>query len=272
MGLAAIRREFRELPLGLIDEPPLPSRSSMDEHKLEELVESIRRDGLQQPMVVARTGERYEVIAGHRRWHACRRAGLAFAPCLIYPSKDAALVAVQFAENYAREELNAADEALWFSELLEKHCDGDVDVLCERLHSKRSYVEGRLLLFQGDPTVFEALQQERIKIGVAHLLNQVGAEPMRRYFLDAAVRGGATESVVKGWVLTWKQQAALEAGEPAAPAPVTVASAIPQTDYFRCACCNGTDNVHLMVPINVHSHCKLAILDKLLAAYNGVNA
>jgi hypothetical protein len=51
--------------------------------------------------------------------------------------------------------------------------------------------------------------------------------------------------------------------------PSAAPSAVPQTNYFTCACCGGTDNVHTMVPINVHQHCKLAILDKLIAAYRG---
>jgi len=46
-------------------------------------------------------------------------------------------------------------------------------------------------------------------------------------------------------------------------------SAVPQTNYFTCAVCGGTEDVHLMQPINVHQHCKLAILDKLLATYRG---
>lgn len=269
MNLREIPREFRELPLGLIDEPALPSRSTMDEERLDELTASIRVDGLQQPMVVARVGERYEVIAGHRRRLACGRAGLAAAPCIVYPSKDAALVAVQFWENYGREELNAADEALWFSELLERDCGGDVDVLCERLRKKRPYVEGRLLLFSGDRLVFEKLQAGAITIGVAQELNRCTNERYRRYLLDAAIRGGATISVVKGWIQEWQRSESLAA--PASDTPVSDVApvAVPQTNYFTCICCGGTENVHNMVPVNVHRDCKSAILDKLIAAYRG---
>jgi len=91
VNLAEITREFSELALALVDEPALPSRSTMDDEKMRELVGSIRANGLLQPMIVARVGERYEVVAGHRRRIACARAGLFVAPCIVYPSKDAAL-------------------------------------------------------------------------------------------------------------------------------------------------------------------------------------
>mgnify|MGYP001612833154 CR=1 FL=1 len=268
-SLRTVPREFAEVPLHLIDEPTLPARSDMPESTLDDLAASIRDLGLQQPMIVARVGVRYEVVAGHRRRVACGRAGLISAPCLIYPSKDDALLSVQFAENYAREELSAADEAIWFEELLDRVCGGDVDVLCARLNSSRNYVEGRLLLFRGDPVVFAALQREDIKIGVAHELNKVGDERTRRYFLDAACRGGATQGVVQGWVHQWKIESGAAVG---APAPVFVADScgpVPEMNYFTCACCGKTDNVHLMRPINVHDYCRLAILDRLLAAYRG---
>ena len=269
MSLSQIVREFRELPLGLIDAPELPSRAAMDETLLDELTASIRSIGLVNPITVASTAGRYEVVAGHRRLIACKRAGLAAVPCIVYPTKDAALEAVKYAENRHREDLNPADEAIWFHELLERIPEADVDRLCDQLGENRSYVEGRLLLFQGDPLVFQALQDGRIKIGVAHELNKCTDERMRRYFLDAAIRGGATIAVVTGWIQDWKRETGAQppAGgniiAPSAPA------AVPETNYFTCACCGGADNVHLMVPVNMHQHCKLAIFDKLIAAYRG---
>ncbi len=157
MNVAAITREFRELPLGSIDEPVLAARSTMSDERMDELVASIRSVGLLQPMIVARVRDRYEVIAGHRRRLACARAGLVAAPCIVYPSKEAFLEAIKFAENRHREELTPADEAIWFSELLERDAGGDVDTLAGLLGERRTYIESRLLLFSGDPDVFQAL-------------------------------------------------------------------------------------------------------------------
>jgi ParB/RepB/Spo0J family partition protein len=269
MSLSDVRREFREIPLGLIDEPILPSRTMMDEQQLDELAADIGRKGLLQPMIVAAVNGRYEVIAGHRRRLACGRAGLVAAPCIVYPSKETALEGVKYSENRFRENLNAADEAILFDELLERDCGGDVDRLCEQLGEKRGYVEGRLLLLSGDRDVFNRLRTGDITIGVAQQLNRCTDPSYRRYLLHQAIVGGATVAVVSGWIADWQRQR-VASGDAPAPAPSTVVpSAIPETNFFTCAVCGGTDNVHLMRPINVHTHCQLAILDKLLAVYRG---
>lgn len=260
MNVRDIKREFAEVPIALIDEPEHPARASMDEQKLDDLTESIRAIGLIQPISVARLGERYEVIAGHRRRLAAARAGLVAMLCVIYPSKELALEAVKTAENGEREDLNPAEEAIYFHELLEGKCGGDVDRLCDVVKRKRPYVEGRLLLFQGDEHVFARLQEGKITIGVAHELNRCSDHAHRRMFLHQAIVGGATIAVVKGWIDEWKRYAIHLDGQPsesAAPAPL---APVAETNYFTCRACGKADNLHTMRPINFHSHCELAIL------------
>ena len=267
MNLAEITREFRELALALVDEPALPSRSTMDDEKMRELVGSIRANGLLQPMIVARVGERYEVVAGHRRRIACARAGLFVAPCIVYPSKDAALEAIKYAENRHREELSPADEAIWFSELLERDAGGDVDALAGLLNENRSYVEGRLLLLSGDADVFRALEAGKIGIGVAMQLNRCDEELHRRMLLAQAVSGGATVAVVSGWIAEYFQihkPATANVATPAAPA-APVATAL--MDFFRCALCKKSDNVHAMQPVNIHTYCFTASFADMLAMW-----
>jgi len=269
MTIATTNREYRELPLGLLDPPRRPSRAGMDEESLAELARDIRLKGLLVPLIVCRQGERYEIVAGHRRSIACEKAGLAAVMCCIFPNYEAALEGVKYTENRFREDLTAGEEAIWFAELLEADCGGDVDKLCEQLGESRTYVENRLLLFQGDQEVFHALLEKKINLGIAQQLNKCTDERMRRYFLDAAIRGGATATVVSGWIMDWKRDSVAQPAAGGTVSPSAAPSAVPQTNYFTCACCGGTDNVHLMVAINVHQHCKLAILDKLLAAYRG---
>jgi len=112
-------------------------------------------------------------------------------------------------------------------------------------------------------------QADPIKIGVALQLLKVTDLRMRHYYLDAAIRGGATVTVVSGWVMDWQQQQRALSGDSATPAPAAAPGAVPNVDYFRCYVCGRNDNVHTMQPINVHSHCQLAVLDQLLAAYRG---
>lgn len=266
----ALLVETKEIPLGLIDEPELPSRTEMDERKMDELVASVLLLGVLQNLIVFRKGDRFEVIAGHRRWHAAKRAGLAAVPCRIYPSREAANnIAIQFAENAKREKVNDADEAQWFNELLELHCGGDVDQLCALVGEKRPYVEDRLLLMQGDPLVLQRLREKRIQFGVAKALNRCTDDGHRRWLLDAAINGGATVAVVNGWLADWKRDADRQAGVPYQLSDAPAPAPMPQSDYFRCYICRGRENLANMRPINVHDYCQHAVLNKVLAAYWG---
>lgn len=266
-ALALGNHESRLIPLAAIDEPPNPSRTTMDEQKLDELAENIRARGVKQHLIVLLVEGRYEIIAGHRRYHAAKRAGLVAVPCDVYVSRDDANEADQYAENRFREELSAADEAIWFGEQLERKFGGDVDRLCAHLHEKRDYVEGRLLLFQGDRRVFEALAAGQVNIGVAQQLNRCGDELHRGMLLHQAIHGGATVAIVSGWIAEWKRvhQPATEGSTgqapPAAHAPT------PEMNFYTCALCGKTDNVHTMQAVNMHAYCKAAGWVDMLALW-----
>jgi ParB family transcriptional regulator, chromosome partitioning protein len=268
VSVSAASREFRDLPLSMLDEPALPSRSEMDDAKLDELAASIRAHGLIQPIVVGRVGDRFQVIAGHRRWHACQRAGLAAVPCVVYPSMDVDLTVIQAHENSRREDLNAADEAAWFHDLFEGAAGRDVDKLCALVGEKRSYVENRLALFLGDPEIFAALQRGQIKIGVAHELNKLPDEKYRRFYLQQAIQGGATQSMIVGWIAEWKTMFAAPQGETPAGESSTPAMPTEPHNPFTCAICLKSNNVHLIVHVPMHQHCKLAIFDSLMEGHS----
>lgn len=268
MSELTVRPEPRDIPIGLIDEPVMPARMSMDDEKLDELCASVRKFGIIQRLILARIGDRCEVIAGHRRLLAAKRIGLAAVPADVYPTKEAALEGIKHAENRFREDLSPAEEAAYFDDLLRTVASGDVDRVCELVGESRTYVEDRLLLFQGCPVVFEALKDRKIKLGVATELNKVTDERFRRAILHDCISNGATVAVARGMVTEWKRDA--DRGSAPLPPPESAlpAGAAPVSNFFTCICCGGTDNVHLMQQVNVHTHCKLAILDKLIAAYH----
>jgi ParB/RepB/Spo0J family partition protein len=262
--IALAAREFRDVPLGLIDPPALPSREGMDEERLDELTRDIRAKGILQPLLLAVDGTRFEIVAGHRRYLAASRAGLATVPALVYTTKAAALEGAKYSENRFREELGPAEEAIWFAELLERDCGGDVDRLCEQLGEKRAYVENRLALFQGDEQVFERLRERKITIGVAQALNRCADATYRRYFLRQAIVGGATVAVVTGWIQEWSRSLSATDGGSEGPTPAPAPGPQPVDEYFRCVLCGGTDHVYTMRPRQMHGHCELAILEPLL--------
>lgn len=267
MALASTAPEYLEIVLALIDEPSTASRSSMDDEKMTELVASIRALGLLQPIGVQVNGPRYRVLYGHRRYLACVRAGLIAVKCLVYAEDDTSHMARQFGENYFREELSVTDEAILFAELLERECGGDTDRVAATVHMSRSYVEGRLLLFQGDELVFHALGRGEITIGVAHELNRVDEAAHRGMLLLDAVNGGATVSIVRGWVSEYFRVHKPAGANVDFSASTYTPGPVAQTNYFTCAICEGTDNVAAMQPVNIHTYCKQAAFDKMRALW-----
>lgn len=114
--------ELRHLPIEYLQRGKYQPRKDMTDEGLEELAVSIRAQGVIQPIVVrALAGaNRYEIIAGERRWRASQRAGLAQVPCLVKDVPDEAAIAMSLIENIQREDLNAIEEAVALKRLMDE--------------------------------------------------------------------------------------------------------------------------------------------------------
>ena len=111
------RAAQREVDLDLIDPNPLQPRTRFDEARLQELAESISVTGLVQPIVVRRKGDRFEIVAGERRWRAAQIAGLLRLPVHVSDVSDEKLLQTALIENIQREDLNPIEEAMAYKRL-----------------------------------------------------------------------------------------------------------------------------------------------------------
>jgi ParB/RepB/Spo0J family partition protein len=233
-------------------DPPAPVRASIDESKILELAESIAQVGILQPLIVvpvaweevAVTAEAdgvgyrlaphgaptFEVVAGHRRLLAARHIRLETVPCLVYTDAELAREAAMLHENIYREDLTAAEEGLFYAELITKH-DLTEDALVKLVRQKPAYIYDRLALVQGDAEVLRAVTERRISFAVAREINKCKEEKWRTYYLDMAERGGATAAVVRQWVSQQPTSTdavveAVRTGEPLSGAAETPSSAM----------------------------------------------
>jgi ParB family transcriptional regulator, chromosome partitioning protein len=113
-----------DIDIDLLSPNEQQPRVQMDDGKLAELADSIRANGIIQPIVVRRVGDRYRIIAGERRWRAAQRAGLLKVPVVIREVDQGAskqLLELALVENIQRENLNPIDEALAYQRLAEEH-------------------------------------------------------------------------------------------------------------------------------------------------------
>jgi ParB family chromosome partitioning protein len=109
-----------ELDIDLLGPNPRQPRQHIEETHLDELAQSIRSHGLIQPIVVRRVDERYEIVAGERRWRAAQRAGLLKVPVVVRNVPDEKLLEVALIENIQRENLNAIEEAQAYRRLTDE--------------------------------------------------------------------------------------------------------------------------------------------------------
>lgn len=251
------------IPLALLDEPQLPERETMEETDLAELAMDIRDNGLIQALTVKPVGDRYEVIAGHRRLLACRIAGYDPVECVVKFRVDVDPLSILVRENALREDVNPVEEARFYQRVLEQHCGNDVDVLCIKLKRKRGYVEDRLLLLQGWPQVIEALHEKRISIAAARELNKCH-DPLRMILLlDMAKNQGATARQVAEWRTNGEAMGPVGAAPEMDPRAGDAANGAPLSSGMQCLFCEDGDDPHLMEFMYVHRPCKKILLKML---------
>lgn len=159
-----------ELPVASVEPNSYQPRKAFDEESLSSLAASIRELGVLQPILVRQTGpERYELIAGERRYRAARRAGLQTVPALVKTADDVNSLEQALVENLHRQDLNAIEEAAAYQQLIEEF-ELTQDEVAARVGKSRSAVANTLRLFQLSPVIQRYVADSRLSAGHARAL------------------------------------------------------------------------------------------------------
>ena len=172
---------FQFLAIDTIHESTTNPRRTFDEAKLYELAESIKHNGLIQPITVRPNNDSFEIVAGARRYRAAQLAELFSVPARIVEIGDAKALEWQLVENSQRVDVHPYEEAQGFQRLLD--ISGyDVAALVEKSGKSASHVYARLALLQLIPTVAEAFTQERVTASHANLIARLPQESQAEAF------------------------------------------------------------------------------------------
>ncbi|MEK6409385.1 MAG: ParB/RepB/Spo0J family partition protein [Acidobacteriota bacterium] len=172
--VSPLGQDFMELDIDRIDPADAQPRSVFRENKLEELAQSIRHNGIIQPLVVRPLGDRFQIIAGERRWRAAQRAGLHRVPCLVKEIPEENVWELSLIENIQREELNPIEEANAYKKLLESR-DLTQEDLAQRVGKDRSSITNALRLLKLPLEVQKMVEENRLSMGHARALLSVDA-------------------------------------------------------------------------------------------------
>lgn len=181
-----------------IDEPVLAMRTEIPREELWELAEDIKANGLINPITVRPVGERYEVVAGHRRFLACRIAGVLNIPCVVRDVADAALLSIMASENLVRSDVDPVDEARFISRMMSEK-NMSVGEVADTIRRSRQYVEDRLVVGGMPDYMHNFIKSGDLKLGVA--LELIGIEPddKRRVWVGLAVQDNITVRTAQYW-------------------------------------------------------------------------
>jgi ParB family chromosome partitioning protein len=162
--------DLRKIPVDQLQRGQYQPRQHFTEENLQELAESIRAQGVIQPIIVRKITERsYEIIAGERRWRAAQLAGLTEIPAVVRELTDQPALAVALIENIQRQDLNALEEAVALQRLMEEF-KLTQEAIATAVGKSRAAVANALRLLKLNPDVKELLQKNSLEMGHARAL------------------------------------------------------------------------------------------------------
>ena len=188
---SAATNGYVELPITSIEPNPFQPRRDFAESHLNELAESIRSEGLLQPVVVRKAGKNFQLIAGERRWRACQQLKLKTIPVRIVEASDASSATLSLIENLQREGLNPIEEALGYASLL-RDFDLTQELVGERVGKGRATIANALRLLQLEKEIQGFLRKGHLSTGHAKVLLGVEESAQRTMLARRIVEEGSS--------------------------------------------------------------------------------
>ena len=192
---AAAASSGLELAVSLLEPNPFQPRDAIDPARLLELTASVRENGIVQPILVRRRGDRYQIIAGERRWRAAQAAGLATVPVSLRDVPDSQLLELALVENVQRQELTPLEEAQAFQRLQDEFRLTQEEI-ARRVGRERSTIANTLRLLRLPHELRQLVAQGRLDAGHARaLLALERAEEQLALGREAARKGLSVREV-----------------------------------------------------------------------------
>ena len=192
--------QLLELPLGSIVANPRQPRRDFDDAQIKELADSIRSEGLMQPIVVRKVKDGYELIAGERRFRAFKLIGKPTITARVVEASDASSAVLALIENLQRADLNSVDEALGFASLM-RDFNLTQDAVAERLGKPRATIANSVRLLALDPDIQGFLRKGQLSAGHAKALlgveNPAHRMLVARLVIEKGLSVRATEAEVR---------------------------------------------------------------------------
>jgi ParB family chromosome partitioning protein len=201
------------------------------------LVESVRDNGILQPILLRTDGDKFEVVAGHRRFKAAQMCGLAAVPACIMDDNDGNPKALAYHENIFRHDLTPIEESAAVLDMLQSD-EFDIETLAAALNKSINWIAQRVAMCEWPVEVAAAVHAGKISTAAAWNLAKIKDQMRRKMLVDYAAENGATARVTAAWLQS--EQAGMAQADPediepgeAPPTPTKI------EPYTPCVVCSG---------------------------------
>jgi ParB/RepB/Spo0J family partition protein len=232
-----LKSKITMVKLSSIDEPAVYDRLEVDPEKIIELAQSIDEVGLLQPILLKPHADRYEIIAGHRRFLAVQQLGFKKVDAIIKNLADEEVAIARATENLAREDLTPVEQAAIFSNLNQRH-NMTLEKIAQRFGYTPGTVRRRMDINKMPPVLRDALHKKRINVSVAEELWPISDLADLDYYLGYALDHGCTKDVARAWCKEWKD-VKRRAESPGDGTPPSFTPNEPRPVYVSCDLCIG---------------------------------
>jgi ParB family chromosome partitioning protein len=216
---AVAEKALLEIPLDQIIPNKHQPRSNFDPEKLHELAQSIRSNGVVQPVIVRRAGNHYQLIAGERRWRAAREAGLKTVPAVLKDVSEYKTLELALIENIQRADLNPIEEATAYAALIDDFQLTQEEV-AQRVGKDRSSIANYLRLLKLPEQVKERIERSELTMGHARALSSLTRAHDQNELADRIVSQQLNVRQVEHLIRNWKTEGKpKKLRKPAAPDP-----------------------------------------------------
>jgi len=181
------RKSVSEISVDSISVNPYQTRREFDHVKLEELAQSIREQGVIQPIIVRKLGSGYELVAGERRLRASKIAGLSTIPAIVRHLGEQEMIEITFIENLQREQLNDIETAEAFGQLVREQVDS-LENISSRVGKNSESIKDNLWVMQLPQVIKKAVVSKLISLNHAKLLSKIASEKKQLQLLEKIYR------------------------------------------------------------------------------------
>jgi ParB/RepB/Spo0J family partition protein len=232
-----LKQTVKDISLDLIDEPAGIVRMDIDPDHLDALAQSISEIGLLQPIMLAKHGERFEVVFGHRRFLAHKKLGLSAVRSIVRDMTQEEIGIARATENISRADLTPLEEAATYKNLID-HYGMTLERVAKKMSKTPGTIKRRMDILRMPPSLQKAVHKKQISMTVAEELWPIADQASLGYYLMFAIENGCTREVARSWAKDWKDTQRRSHNPDDPGGRVDLSPNEPRPSYVPCDICN----------------------------------